>query len=212
MLISIILGPKIGLYSAVIQDILGYFTYIMIYGYSSGAFYLGFTLNAMLYGVLPGLLYHIKINKFHIFRYINFAFLILMFGLGAWGFFNIDWIIEIIRTKLSEDMSFDPWVIYSMLGIGELGIIGILAFLIGTRKESDNTHRIIFSVIILQVLVTLILTPLWVLHMYGIPFWPQMPLRIIKTPIEIFIYSVLLIRVVKALKGYAFREQAQIEK
>ncbi len=211
MLISIILGPKVGFSAAIIQDVLGYFVYILVYGYASGPFYLGFTFNAILYGVLPGIIYNLRFKDFNVFRYVNFAFLILMFGLGVWATFNIDTIIYIIETKLSEDMTFSPWIIYLMLGIGEVGIIGLLIFLFGTRNEEDKMHRIIFSVIILQIIVTLILTPLWVLHMYGVPFWPQMPLRIIKTPIEIFIYSVLLIRVVKALKGYVFRDHAPSE-
>jgi len=206
MLISILLGPKIGFSSALIQDILGYFIYILIYGYSSGPFYLGFTFSAILYGVLPGIIYNLRIKDFSLFRIINFGFLLLMFGLGVWGFFNIEWIIEIIRTKLSEDMTFEPWVIYAMLGVGELGIIGIIAFLFQLRNEDDRAHRIIFTVIILQILVTLILTPIWVMDLYGIPFWGQQPLRIIKTPIEIFIYSILLIRIVKAMKVYVARD------
>ena len=204
MLVSIILGPKIGLSAGLVQDLAGYIIYFWIHGYTSGPFYLGFTFNSLLYGVLPGLIYSIKIKNFSLFKYINFILLLMMFGFGIWGFFNIAEIIDIIENKLSADMSFSPGVIYAMLGIGMAGILGTLWFLFDRRKEDEKAHRIIFSVIILQVLVTLILTPLWVSDLYGISFWPQLPLRIIKTPVEIFIYSVLLIRIVKALEGYIF--------
>lgn len=199
------MGPKIGISAAIIQDILGYFAYIWIFGAPSGPFYLGFTLNSILYGVLPGLIYNLKLKDIKIFNYVNFAFLLFFMGLGVWGFFNITEIIDIIESRLSEDMSFSPLIVYLMLGIGELGVIGTLLFVFKKRNEDDQAHRIIFSVILLQFIVTLVLTPLWVSNLYAIPFWPQMPLRIIKTPIEIFIYSVLLIRIVKVMENYAIK-------
>jgi len=86
-------------------------------------------------------------------------------------------------------------------------VMGTLIFIILHRKEDDSIHRILFSVIVLQIVVGLVLTPLWVTNLYGIPFWPQLPIRIIKTPIEIFIYSVLLIRIVKVLQLYLFPDK-----
>ena len=195
-----------GLYSALINDVVGYLVYFWIHGYTSGPFYLGFTINSILYGVLPGIIYSLKIKDFKLFRFINFSFLVLMFGLGVWGLFNINQIIALIEGRLGEGVNFSPWVIYFMLIIGELGIISIFYFVVKNRNEDDKAHRMIFTVIILQVLVTLVLTPIWVSNLYGIPFWPQLPLRIVKTPIEIFIYSILLIRIVKSLNSYLFAD------
>jgi ECF transporter S component (folate family) len=202
IIVSIVLGPRIGFYSSIVQDILAYFVYIWVFGVPSGPFFPGFTLNSVLYGVVPGLLYNLKIQKQKLFLIVNFSLLIILLLMGAWGFFNISWIILLIENRLSEGMSFSPIVIYLMLILGEVGIIGTLIFLYQKRHEEDKAQRIIFSIIILQVLVTLILTPLWVTILYKIPFWPQLPLRIIKAPIEIFIYSVLLIRIIKIFKNY----------
>lgn len=202
IIVSIVLGPKLGLAAAVIQDVLGYFVYIWVFGVPSGPFFPGFTLNSILYGIVPGIIYNLKIKKDNLFMIINFAFLLILMGLGIWGFFNINMIIDIIENRLSAEMSFQPWIIYAMLIIGEIGIISTLAFLFKRRKEDDESQRIIFSVIILQFVVTLLLTPLWVTILYKIPFAPQLPLRIIKTPIEIFIYSILLIRIIKVFKNY----------
>ena len=202
ILISIILGPKIGFSAAIIQDILGYFVYMWVFGVPSGPFYLGFTLNSVLYGVLPGLIYNLKIKDIKIFNYINFAFIIILLGLGLWGIINIQDIIASIEARLEEGASFSPVIIYIMIYVGEIGLLGMLALLIKNRNEDDFSHRIIFSIILLQTLIALILTPFWVSRLYGIPFFPQLPLRIIKTPIEIFIYSILLIRLVKIMKNY----------
>ena len=202
ILISIILGPKIGFSAAIIQDVLGYFVYMWVFGVPSGPFYIGFTLNSILFGVLPGLIYNLKIKDIKIFNYINFAFIIILLGLGIWSMINIQDIIASIEARLDDGASFSPVIIYMMLIIGILGLLGMLALLIKNRKEDDSSHRIIFSIIILQTLISLVLTPIWVNQLYGIPYWPQLPIRIIKTPIEIFIYSILLVRLVKIMKNY----------
>ncbi|XFA99669.1 folate family ECF transporter S component [Candidatus Izemoplasma sp. B36] len=202
ILISIILGPKIGFSAAIIQDILGYFVYIWIYGFPAGPFYLGFTLNSILYGVIPGLVYNLKIKDINIFKYINFVFILILIGLGVWGIFNIQDIIASIEARLEEGQAFSPIIIYLMIIIGEIGLIGMLILLLKHRLDDDYSHRIILTIIILQIIITLGLTPLWVSQLYGIPFWPQLPIRIIKAPIEIFIYSILLIRLVKILNTY----------
>lgn len=202
IILSILLGPKIGITAAIIQDVLGYFVYIWVFGVPSGPFFPGFTLNSVLYGVVPGIIYNFKIRKNNLFMILNFALLIILMIFGIYGFFNITEIIAIIENRLSSDMSFQPWIIYLMLALGEVGIISTLYFLYRKRTEDDSAQRIIFAVIILQLVVTLILTPLWVMILYKIPFAPQLPLRIIKTPIEIFIYSILLIRIIKVFKNY----------
>lgn len=202
IIVSIVLGPKIGFSSAIIQDVLGYFVYIWVFGVPSGPFFPGFTFNSILYGVVPGVLYNLKTNKNNLFTILNFALLLVLLSLGIWGLFNINEIINIIENRLNEGMSFEPWVVYLMIILGEIGIVFTLLFLYKKRHEDDKAQRIIFSVIILQLLVTLVLTPLWVTILYAIPFGPQLPLRIIKTPIEIFIYSVLLIRLIKIFKNY----------
>lgn len=202
IIVSIVLGPKIGFSSAIIQDVLGYFVYIWVFGVPSGPFFPGFTFNSILYGVVPGVLYNLKTNKNNLFTILNFALLLVLLSLGIWGLFNINEIINIIENRLNEGMSFEPWVVYLMIILGEIGIVFTLLFLYKKRHEDDKAQRIIFSVIILQLLVTLVLTPLWVTILYAIPFGPQLPLRIIKTPIEIFIYSILLIRLIKIFKNY----------
>lgn len=202
IILSISLGPKLGFVAAIIQDILGYIVYIWVYGTPSGPFFPGFTLNSILYGVLPGMIYNLKIKNKNLFLYINFVFLLLLFAMGIWGIINIEQIIDLIENRLSSDMQFDPWVIYLLIILGEIGVIAIVAFLYKNRKYDDSSQRIIFSIMLLEIVVTLILTPLWVSILYKIPFLPQMPLRIIKAPIEIFIYSLLLLRIIKSLQHY----------
>lgn len=202
IIVSIILGPKIGLAAAIIQDVLGYFSYMLIFGFPSGPFFPGFTLNSILYGVIPGLIYHLKVWKGNFFIYFNIFLLSALFAFGIWSLVEVDYIIAIIEGRLGENMNFSPLFIYFLIGLGLAGILSGFVFIYLQRKEDDSSHRIIFSVIILQLVVTLVLTPLWVTILYKIPFVPQLPLRIIKTPLEVFIYSVLLIRLIKIFEHY----------
>jgi ECF transporter S component (folate family) len=201
IIISIVLGPKIGFSSAIIQDVLGYFTYMLVFG-SSGPFFPGFTLNAIFYGVFPGLVYNLILKDKKIFNYINFGLLLTLIGAGVYALIDMPTII----TNISEDVDFSPFFLYSILITGIVGLISILVFVFIKRKEDDKSHRIIFGVIVAQIVTALVLTPLWVQILYGIPFWAQIPLRIIKTPIEIFIYSILLIRIIQALNVYLLKK------
>lgn len=206
IIVSVILGPKIGFAAAIIQDILGYFVYMMIYGFASGPFFPGFTFNSILYGVLPGIIANLNIKRKNLFLFMNVGLLTFLLFLGVWALVEIDFIIDIIKNKLSVDMSFNPWIIYSMLGIGIIGILSGYVFIYIRRNEDDFSQRLIFSIIILQILVSLILTPIWVTILYSsATFLPQLPLRIIKTPLEVFVYSVLLIRLIKVFKNYQFQ-------
>ena len=201
IIISIILGPKIGLYSAIVQDVVGYFSYLLIFGYTSGPFFPGFTLNAILFGVVPGIVHNFILKNKKIFNYINFAMLIVMICLGLFALIDMPNIIASIRPGVE----FQPWFLYTLLIVGELGLISIFIFVFKKRNEDEASHRIIFSVIVLQIIVALVLTPIWVSVLYKMPFWSLLPLRIVKTPIEIFIYSILLIKIIKILNIYMLR-------
>jgi ECF transporter S component (folate family) len=200
IIISCVLGPKYGFLAAIAQDLIGYFTF----GVQTGPFYLGFTLNSVLYGVIPGLIYNLKLKDINIFKYINIAFLIVLIGLGVYVAFDMETIITSIEARLGEEMVFNPIVLYLMFILGELGLIGTLVYVFLNRKQDDRAHRIIFSVIILHILTALILTPIWVMNLYGIPYLGQLPLRIVKTPFEIIIYIFLLVKLTQILKDNIF--------
>lgn len=207
VLISIILGPKIGFLAAIIQDLLGF----MIFNGNWGIFFPGFTFNAILYGVVPGLLYWSKSRNKNVFFVINAVLLFSLLGMATWGLFNIQSIFTLIEKGLGTNVVLKPWIIYLVLITGLTGVVSLLVFLFFKRKEEDSGQRIIFSIILLQFVVSLILTPLWlVIITHGaLPFFPQLPLRIIKTPFEIMIYIVLLLRMIKLLEQTSLIQKAK---
>lgn len=197
VLVSITLGPKNGLYAAIAQDLLGF----LIFNGNWGLFFPGFTLNAVLYGVLPGLFYHGKSKWSKPFLVINLVMLTALIGMGIWGMFNVNSLVETLASGVAADVQIKAWVIYMIIVLGLLGVAFLIVFVYKKRHENDQTHRLIFTIIILQFLVAIFLTPLWItiLTNGSVPILPQLPLRIVKTPFEIFLYIILLERIIKIL-------------
>ncbi len=189
IIISIMFGPELGALAGITQDIVGYF----LFGASTGPFFPGFTFNAILFGVVPGLIYRVKNDKFNIFKIINFSLLGILFISGIYFLFDISAISN--KTDLSDAVR------YIVVVSGLVSILVISYFVWTKRKRTDEVQKIIFIVIILNLVVSILLTPTWVSILYKIPFWPQIPLRIVKLPIEIFIYSLIMIEINNLIKS-----------
>lgn len=183
MLISIIFGPFYGMFSGVIQDILGYF----LWGTQTGPFHFGFVLNAILFGVLPWLFFQLSFFKQKTYKYINFGFALSVLLVSVYLLFDIELITNRIRDVGST-------LAYIMVASSIFATIAIGAFIIYMPPLKEN-HHLIFIVVIMLILTSVFLTPIWVKQLYGLPYWIQLPPRIIKLPFEAIIYSVLLIRV-----------------
>ncbi|MBN2540254.1 MAG: folate family ECF transporter S component [Bacilli bacterium] len=188
ILVGLLFGPIYGVLSAVAFDLIGY----AIWGVNTGPFYFGFTFNAMLYGFVPGLIAKIKTSKLPIFSTINIVFTGILVVTSVFVLFNID--------SISTNINFTNTMRYIIGSIALVVSLLLLAFVIWKRKESEENHRLIFSFLLVHIATTIFLTPLWVSNLYGIPYTPQLPLRIAKFPVEAFIYIVLLIQLYKILK------------
>ncbi|MDD5602062.1 MAG: hypothetical protein PHP78_03765, partial [Candidatus Izemoplasmatales bacterium] len=74
-----------------------------------------------------------------------------------------------------------------------------------SKKIGPSGPKLLFSIALLYILVSLILTPIWVTQInLGIPFWTRIPLRIVKMPIETSVYVVLcsiLLKLLNTLMG-----------
>ncbi len=181
ILISIFFGPFYGLLAGVAQDTLGYF----MFGTANGPYYFGFTVNAMIVGVLPWLVLLIKSKKAKIFLYLNYA----LAGLVLLGsiYLIVDIHVFLAHTTMTVGWSY---VILSLSIVASV-IFGVFVFT--KRKLEARAQQIIFMVVAVMVVTSLILTPVWLHNMYNLPYWSQLPLRIAKLPLEVFVYSLLVI-------------------
>ncbi|MBN2504624.1 MAG: folate family ECF transporter S component [Bacilli bacterium] len=193
ILVSIIYGPVLGVMAGIAQDLLGFF----LVGANLGqVFNLGFTLNAALYGLIPGLLFAKTFAKEkRIFFVLNFTLsFTLMFG-AIWYFFHIN---QVISSSLADSEKY-LLVGISMIGSLTIGVFNLIAF--KSKKYGEEGTKLLFALSLLYILVSLILTPIWLTILNpGIAFWARIPLRIVKMPIEVFVYLVLLVTLLKLIR------------
>ncbi|MGE0003519.1 MAG: folate family ECF transporter S component [Candidatus Izemoplasmatales bacterium] len=194
ILVSIFFGPVVGGFAGIVQDILGYF----LFGTGGGVFFPGFTLNAILYGVLPSLLYRFRPAKGErSYLFINLGFGLVATGLTIWFAFD--------RTLLSANSDFTDFyrILLIVLSLFVLVVVTSAPLLWMKRLQQSEFQRIYFLVQVLYVLVSLILTPLWLTMMYsGTAFWAFLPIRIVKMPIETVLYTIILERLIRLRHHY----------
>jgi len=192
ILVSIFFGPVFGLFAAVAQDVLGW----AMLGTSQGVFYFGFTFNAILYGVLPGLIYRLgKKAKGRIFFFLNILFDVALIGVGSYYLFHIE--------DISGNTSFLPVYRYVLVALAIVSALVLLFISIWNDKKNKQNnlfHLIFFIVTWMYVLVSVVLTPVWIYDMYAVPILAMIPLRIVKMPLEVLIYTVILEILVRVLE------------
>lgn len=193
IVVSILYGPVIGGFAGLAQDLLGFF---ILGGPLFGqTFHPGFTLNAILYGVIPGLFFlrQHRTRKGFYFR-LNFAILSVFAILVVTYIFDID---QVVATSLTNDQK------YVLVGMGLISAVVLAGFNFWTRKQTIFVYsptKLLAIVLIMYLLVSLILTPLWLYFMNpAISFWARLPLRIVKMPIEIIAYVLILTPLMQTL-------------
>lgn len=181
MLISMFFGPGVGVISGVAQDVLGYF----VFGTGTGPYFFGFTFNAMIVGFLPWVIIRIKTKKINLFLYLNYVLLLIILAASVYLLLDINQMASHTSISITWD--------YIILILNVLAALAMGVFVFVKRSLESRAQQIIFFVTILMILVSIVLTPVWLNIMYKLPYLPQLPLRIVKLPLEVFVYSVLLI-------------------
>jgi riboflavin transporter len=185
IVVSVLYGPVYGAFAGLAQDLLGFF---LIGGPLFGqTFHPGFTLNAVIYGILPGLVFaRSRAKEQRLYTGVNYAVLVLFLLLSGLYVFDID----IIVTTLSNEQK------YWLVGIAFVSALILAVFNFLTGKKTGLKYppvKILFVVTVLYMVVSLVLTPIWLYLMNpAISIWARLPLRIVKMPIEIIAYVLLL--------------------
>jgi len=193
IIISVIYGPVYGFIAAISQDLLGFF---LIGGPQGQIFHLGFTLNAVLYGVVPGCFFRPKSNQANRLFYWSSYVLSGLFLLAIiFYIFNVE---SVVSSTLDDAQKYILLVV-SLFGSGSLIVFNFLM-----RKSRDSEYspqKILFVTMLLYIVVSVVLTPVWLAMMVpGVPLWMRVPLRIVKMPIEVVAYVLLLIPLLNTIK------------
>ncbi|QWB99587.1 folate family ECF transporter S component [Mycoplasmatota bacterium] len=195
MLISLLYGPMIGLASGIIQDILG-----LTIGGGLAYFHFGFLLNSMLIGFMPGFLLKYFPLKDKTYKIINILTASILLIAGIVLLIDISIITDVtLRLEVGGTIQLGKTMAYILVSSSLFAVVLLLVFVI-FRKPIENSQQIIFFVTSLLLLTSVILTPIWVSQLFGHPYLIQLPMRIIKLPLESILYSILLVRLYTLVK------------
>jgi len=137
---------------------------------------------------LPGIFYRIREGKGKaLFFWLNMVLAVLLFIGSFWYFFHVD---QVVSSSLNDTEK------YILIGISIFGSVFLAVFNVLMRlskKYQEKGTRILFIVSFMYLLTSIVLTPIWLYIMNpGIPFFVRIPLRIVKMPVEVTFYVVLL--------------------
>ena len=191
MIAGFLLGPSYGFMIGLCCDLIG----LIIT--PTGFPFLGFTLGTILVCWIPGMVRQLmkeleikKVSK------ITFAIL-LMIGLGAMIFvYSLD---SITISSVVYEVDRVSKMILMAVSLLFIVIFGVILLTITKKmniKESKIFPLWLLSVVLVELVVTLGMTPTWLQIMYGIPYWLSACVRIIKLvfviPLEIIVGFIIV--------------------
>ncbi len=172
MLAGAIFGPWWGLIAGVLEDLLE-----LASGFITTP-YVGFTLNKALLGLIPGLVFLLAKKQPEKLKFYIGALVVLLYGA------SISFILSTNSVSASQVTYVLDWPVKLILIGLTLMILPLTYLVYRTLKQKDlqktSFQAWLLSVILIEILLNVILTPLWLKNMYGIPIEIQVVIRSIK--------------------------------
>lgn len=203
MIIGFVFGPSWGFMAGLIEDILELLTGTIAFPF------FGFTLNKILIGVIPALAYRfVKTNNNFTKQLPNILISIIAFSA----------LIYVFSTQRVSFPDGDVMITLQMkLVISAFILLLVGTLIIGLRyvtKLNDQAYLLnwVIGVILVEMIVQLTLTPLWLDIMYDIPFVISVSVRLIKAVLMILVNTAIghvLLRLISRYFPFSKREQEQ---
>ena len=169
---------------------------------SSGAYHFGFTLNAILVGFIPGVVFYLirKKDMTIAFGKVN-KILAGVALIGALVYINFIGINELDEVMIVMGMPIN--VILSILMI--LLVIALSFVVVKLKKVYSNhegfysINKLIFIACINYIAINLMLTPIWLLQLYNIPIVASVSVRIFKSLIDVPLQVIVIYSIMHAM-------------
>lgn len=197
ILSGILFGPLVGGAVGLVADLIG------VLVNPQGAFFIGFTLSSMLYGIIPALVYFgiRKINNKKLLHLINTVF-ILVCTLGT--LFNIMRTSDVQMTGGQLIIDGAPANIFAFIGGIVITLLFIAIPLFMSRKNIHNDVSVSLEKVILictvsYFIISLGLNTLWLSIMFGKGYMLLLPGRVLAGIVQIPINSLLAFVILKYL-------------
>lgn len=169
---------------------------------SPGAYHPGFTLNLILIGFIPGVIFQLIRSK-----KVRIPFAILnrvLVGIALIG--ALIYINGMGLKELKEVGKIGPFpvnVVLSMMMI--LLVIGLVAIVSKVKKTYSgdegiySIEQLIFAMCMNYIIVNLLLTPIWILQLYNVPIVASIAVRIFKSLIDVPLQIIAIYTVLHAI-------------
>ncbi|MDD8048534.1 MAG: folate family ECF transporter S component [Thomasclavelia sp.] len=181
MLAGLVLAPTYGFMVGVIADGIG----VLITG-ASGFPFLGFTINSILYVLIPcfSKMYIEGRNPNTINKVLKVVMCLLVVVASVY-------VLQIDTVTISKEVinvSFIQKVCIIALMVIVVTVLFITMFYIGgnlNEIQMGNFNIIVISVLLMELVVNFVLTPIWLQSMYSIPFWASFFVRVLRACVMI---------------------------
>lgn len=190
-LIGIWFGPIRGLIAGIIIDLLGFVLFP-----SAMPYHIGFTINEALQGFLPGLIF-LCIKKYKPNQLLVVPLILVTIALLPFG---INYILN--RNGLT-DFQRVVFIICQCIAVTTL-LYGTGYSILKNKNNSEiySLTNVILCVLPVKLLVSYILSPIWLSSLYKKSFIVYLPVRFIVSPINIFLAIALLYVVVNRMSEF----------
>lgn len=186
MVSGILFGPLSGAIVGGVSDLVGF-----LINDRGGVYHYGFTLNSILTGFIPGVLvllirqYHIKDKLIGL---LNYG---LLFGATGVGIYYL-WTNQSLALQASM-----VWILTIVLLLVGIALSIIMLRLRQNEQAKRLLHILIFCVLIVEILVYVGLTPIWIYGLYGIPSVVSIISRVLRMVLLVPIKVILLLGIIK---------------
>jgi ECF transporter S component (folate family) len=179
LLSGIVLGPIFGGIVGLTGDLVGF-----AINPRGGIFHFGFTINSILTGVIPGLIFVFLKNKN--LKFTKIAIISILYMLGTYYFL-------VVR---SSDSTLIKIISNTLLFVVAFSII-----LVDYKIKNKQLKLVIFTVLVVEVFVFIALTPIWLYQLYELPYFISVLSRVFRAVLLVPLKTALTYQSLKILKN-----------
>ncbi len=192
MIAGALFGPWWGLIAGVLEDLLELASGFVI------SPYIGFTLNKALLGLIPGLVFLLAKKDPKKLKYFMIGSILLLYGA------SIGFILSTKSVSASQVTYVLTFQVKAILIGLILAIFPFIWFMVRQFKQTTmqkiDFQAWLFAVVLIEIIINVILTPIWLNNLYGIPIEIQVIIRSIKASFFVVLNTFLAFFVYRSLK------------
>jgi len=195
---GVLFGPVLGMISGALGDVLGWLVA------PAGPYFPGFTLNRMIVGVVPGVIFYLQRKGIgfedRMIKRVNIGLMVAAL-IGAIFYINVI-AIEEIRT-LNNMFTIPLNVVITIAMIISVIVLGIVFWQVGKALEKrDGIYKlqtVVMAISINYIIVSLLLSPIWVHTLYNVPVFASIIARVFKSIIDVPLQVVICYVILQAI-------------